>query len=191
MLITERSRKVHIVLASYIYVHFFIYTVALDEHLNNLSPGPSPFDIVNSTKKVNEIFGDDKCQIHLNQVPAVIFNPALAALQQRLENLDQIEVSRQEVGRAADYLYSAINYYDDESVRELAVKRLIDEMMGGIVEWGEIVDLDEGIIKPRRCDWYRDFLIAIHELKNTLGIHGDAHIKAVLEYSKIVTLNKV
>ena len=48
--------------------------------------------------------------------PPAIFNPALAALQQSLQNLDQIEVSPQEVVRAADYLHCAVNYYDDESV---------------------------------------------------------------------------
>jgi hypothetical protein len=141
---------------------------------------------------VNEIFGDPNCQIHINQVPAVIFNPALAALQQLLENLDEIEVSRQDVVRAVNYLLAANAYYVDEDARELAIKKIIDQTMGGTVEWQAVVNLDgEVIIKPDRCDWYRDFLIAIHELKNTIGINGDAHLQAVIGYSKIVTRNKV
>lgn len=172
---------------------FLIYNLALDEHFNNLSPGSSPSEIINSTKTMNKIFGDDKSQIHLDQFPAVIFNPALAALQQRLENLEQIEVtvSRQELIRAANYLRCAVDYYVDETVRELAIKQIINETMGGIAEWGKIVELDQGFIKPDRCEWYHDFLIALHELKNTLGIHGDAHFQAILDYSKIVTLDKV
>lgn len=64
--------------------------------------------------------------------------------------------------------------------------------MGEIVEWEIAVDLDKGaIIKPDRCDWYREFLIAVHELKNTSGIGGDAHFQAILDYCKIITLNKV
>ena len=53
---------------------------------------------------------------------AAIFNPTLAALQQSLQNLDQIEVSPQEVVRAADYLHCAVKYYDDEGARELGQK---------------------------------------------------------------------
>lgn len=54
--------------------------------------------------------------------------------------------------------------------------------MGEIVEWEIAVDLDKGaIIKPDRCDWYREFLIAVHELKNTSGIGGDAHFQAILD----------
>ena len=152
----------------------------------------SPSEIVNSTKNVNRIFGDPNCQIHINEVPAVIFNRSLAALQQRLENLDEIKVSRQDVALAAEYLLAANAYYVDENARELAIKKIIDKTMGGAVEWKKVVDLDGGaIIKPSRCHWYRDFLIAIHELKNTIGIHGDAHLQAVIGYSKIVTRDKV
>jgi hypothetical protein len=117
---------------------------------------------------MNEVSGRDECQIHLDQFPAVIFCPALAALQQRLENLDQIEVSRVEVLCAANYLNCAVTcsgYYVDETTHELVMKRMIDETVGGIGGWGKI-ELDEGIIKPGRCDWYRDFLIVVYELKH-------------------------
>ena len=53
MCVTERSRKVHIVLASYIYVLIFlIYALDLNKHLNNLSPTLSPSEIIKSAKKI-------------------------------------------------------------------------------------------------------------------------------------------
>ena len=115
----------------------------------------------------------------------------LTALQQRLENLDQVEVSCHEVARATNDLCASNAYYAVDGARELAIKGIIDET-GGTVEWKKEVKLDGGkIIKPDRYEKLRDFFIAIYELKNTLGIHGDAHLQAILDYSKIVTQNKV
>ena len=118
----------------------------------------------------------------------MIFNSALAALQQRFDHLEQVQVSRSEVERAADYLRCAVNYYDDESARQNAIEELFDEAMGMRVDW-EHWDATTSTIK--RCTWYGDFLIGVLELKNTLGIHGDAHFQAILDYSKIVSQNKV
>ena len=117
----------------------FIYALALNEHLNYLSPGPSPSDVIKSPQRLKEVFGKDKCQNYIDQVPAMIFNPALVVLQQRLENLEQVEVTRPDVERVANYLCCAVDYYDNETASERAIKRIIDSdettrMEGNVME---------------------------------------------------------
>ena len=73
-------------------VTFLISPPALDERLNRLSPAPSPSDIVHSSHRLTDLLGGDKPPIHLGRpggAPAVIFNPALAIFQQRLDHLEQ------------------------------------------------------------------------------------------------------
>lgn len=75
---------------------FLIYAIALNERLNKLSPGPSPSDIVSSPDKLADVFGGETHDIYLDRrggAPAMIFNPVLATLQQRLDHLEQVEVS--------------------------------------------------------------------------------------------------
>jgi len=85
------------------------YTLALNQRLSR-----SPSDIVHSSDKLADLLGGNEPPIHLGRpggVPAVIFNPALATLQQRLDHLEQVQVSRLEVRRAANYLRRAVKFY--------------------------------------------------------------------------------
>lgn len=120
----------------------------------------------------------------------MIFNPALATLQQRLDHLEQVQVSRLEVQRAANYLRSAVKFYKDESRRQEVIKGLIDEAIGEDGEWGLTLGWADNI-KPDGSWWYDTFLILVLELKNTLGLAGDALYQAVVDYSKILSREKV
>ena len=120
----------------------------------------------------------------------MIFNPALAILQQRLDHPEQVTVSRSEVERAAKYLRCAVTFYGDEDRRQDAIQELVDEAIGEKGEWGVALGWADNI-KPDGCWWYDMFLILVLELKNTLGLSGDALVQAVVDYSKIVSRQKV
>ena len=135
----------------------------------------------------------DEAPIHLGWsggAPAVIFNPALAILQQRLDHLEQVQVSRQEVQRAANYLQCAVKFYKDKSRRQEKIKELVNEAIGENGEWGLTLGRADNI-KPDSSWWYNTFLILVLELKNTLGLSGDALYQAVVDYSKIISREKV
>lgn len=120
----------------------------------------------------------------------MIFNRALATLQQRLDHLEQVQVSRSEVERAAKYLLCAVTFYEDEAHRQKAIKELFDEAIGEKGEWDLALGWADNI-KPDGSWWYDGFLILVLELKNTLGLSGDALLQAVVDYSKIVSREKV
>ncbi|KAF8335524.1 hypothetical protein F5887DRAFT_989005 [Amanita rubescens] len=134
---------------------------ALDERLNRLPLALSPSDI-----------------------PLPFFNPALAILQQRLDHLEELSVSRSEVERAAQYLRCAVTFYGDETHHQHAIQGVVDEAIGQKGEWGLALGWADNI-KPDGSWWYDGFLILVLELKNTLGLSGDALLQAIVDYSKI------
>ena len=164
--------------------------LALDQSLDRLTPKSSPSEIVHSPEKVAGLLGSDASPIHLNGAPAAMFNPALAALQRNLENLEKILVSRSDVDCAAKYLRSAVDFYKDEAQRQKAIMKLIDEAIGRKGEWGFALDWADSI-KPDAVWWHHLFLVQVLELKNTLGLSGDALLQAIIDYSKIVARQKV
>jgi hypothetical protein len=174
---------------------FLIHAVALNERLNKLSPVPSPSDIIISPDRLAELFGGDNPDIHLGRSggpPATIFNPVLAMLQQRLDHLERVEVSRVEVTEhAAKYLGCAIEFYKDEKERHKNIESLLDKAIGEPGEWGRSLDWAASKIIPDGCWWHDIFLIMVLELKNTLGLHGHALYQAIVDYSKIVSRDKV
>ena len=111
-------------------------------------------------------------------------------LQRRLDHLEQVHVSRQEVERAAQYLRCAVAFYDNEGLRQKAIKDLVDDAIGEAGDWGRSLDWADKI-KPDGGWWYDTFLILVLELKNALGLSGDALLQAVIDYSKIVSREKV
>jgi hypothetical protein len=119
-----------------------------------------------------------------------MFNPALAILQQRLDHLEQVQVSRSEVDRAAKYLLCAVTFYEGEAHRQKAIEELVDEAIGEKGEWCLRLNWADGI-KPDGSWWYDTFLTLVLELKNTLGLSADALLQAVVDYSKIVSREKV
>lgn len=112
--IRGRSRKVRIVMVS----HLSHLVVDLHKCVKNF--------IRHQTWPVlptKEVSGRDTCNIHLERLggpPAVIFNRVLATLQPRLDHLEQIEVDRAEVNRAARYLRCAVKFYE---ASETLIKR--------------------------------------------------------------------
>jgi hypothetical protein len=66
---------------------------------------------------------------------------------------------------ATKYLGCAIEFYKDEKERQSRIASLLDQAIGELGEW--------------RSDW------------NTLGLHGHALYPAIVDYSKIVSRDKV
>jgi hypothetical protein len=183
------SRKVCIVLKSIGTYLSYSCSLALDQSLDRLTPKSSPSEIVDSPDKVAGLLGSDKSPIHLNGAPVAMFNPALATLQRNLENLEKIKVSRSDIDCAAKYLRSAVDFYKEEAQRQKAIMKLIDEAIGRKGEWGFALDWADGI-KPDVVWWHHLFLVQVLELKNTLGLSGDALLQAIIDYSKIVAREK-
>ena len=80
-----------------------------------------------------QLLGGEKPSIHLGRPggpPAVIFNPALAILQRRLDHLGQVSVSPSTVECASKYLLCVVAFYEDEAHRQKAIKELVDVAIG-------------------------------------------------------------
>ena len=171
----------------------YSYPLALDSSLNRLASFPSPSDIVHTPQHQAQLLGGEKPSIHLGRSggpPAVIFNPALAISQRRLDHLGQVNVSPSTVECASKYLRYAVTFYEDEVHRQKAIKELVDVAIGEKAKWTSTLGWGDSI-KPDGSWWYKDFLVLVLELKNTLGLSGDALLKAVMDYSKIVMREKV
>ena len=131
--------------------------------------------------------------IHLGRpvgVPLATFNPALTSLQRCLDNLKEVQISCSEVERAAEYLQCAVAFYQHEAHCQNAIKKLVDESIGEKGEWGYNLSWADSI-KPDGSWWYDGFLLLVLELKNILGLSGDALLRAVFDYSKIVSRDRV
>ena len=123
------KKGAHRVDISYMLALFIPMLIALDDRLKCLPPAPSPSEIVHSPHKLAEILGGEMPSIHLGRpggVPVAIFNPALASLQRCLDNLEEVQVSRSEVERAAKYLRCSVAFYGDETQHQKAIKELIN-----------------------------------------------------------------
>lgn len=174
---------------------FLISAIALNQRINQLSTCPSPSDTVNSPGKLLTVFGDEKLHIYIGRphgAPALIFSPAFAKLQQRLDDLESVHVSRHEVvEHAKKYLDATVKFHSTEKDREERAKDIIDEAIGEGGEWQCPIDLGGTTITPGACWWHKEFLIQVLGLRNTLGLSGDALYQTVIAYSKTVSLEKV
>ena len=131
------KKGTHCVDISYVLALLILTPLALDDRLKLLSPIPSPSDLVHSSHKLADLLGGEMPSIHLGRpggAPVAIFNPALATLQRCLDNLEEVQVSRSEVERAAKYLRCAVAFYEDETHRQKAIKELVNEAIGEKVE---------------------------------------------------------
>jgi len=165
----------------------------LSARLDSLRLPYSPSEIIGSVAKIGELFGSVKAHIHLGcpgGAPAAIFNPALATLQHRLDHLDQVQVTRQDVGHAAQYLNLAVGFYEDETARENAIKEIINVLIGQDGSWNTQLNWAGGI-KPDCCWWHKEFPIAVLELKNVVGLVGNPVLQAIVDYSKAISQEKV
>ena len=187
------KKGVHHVDIFYVLALFIPMLIALNDRLKSFSPAPSPSDLIHSSYTLADLLGGEMPSIHLGRpggVPVAIFNPALASLQRSLDNLEQVQVSRSEVERAAKYLRCSVAFYEDEAHRQNAIKELVDESIGETGEWGYNLSWADNI-KLDGSWWYDSFLLLVLELKNTLGLSGDALLQAVFDYSKIISRDKV
>ena len=165
----------------------------LSERIDSLCPTFSPSDTISSIPKTRELVEGVNAHVYLGRpggAPAAIFNPALAALQRRLDHLDQIQVTRQDVTHATDYLNLAIKIYDDEAARESAVEESINTAVGRDGSWNTKLDWAGGI-KPSCCWWNKEFIITLLELKNVVGLDGNPILQAIFDYGKIISQKKV
>ncbi|KAJ3510653.1 hypothetical protein NLJ89_g4547 [Agrocybe chaxingu] len=165
---------------------------ALNECLKRLPPDCSPSELVHSPKKQAELLGGNKPLIHMGWpggVPATIFNPALAALQQRLDRLEQVQVRPREIERAAWYISWTVKFHEDEAILQIWIKDLLNIAIGQNGEWGRTLNWADDI-QPTSAWWYKEFLTLVLELKNTSGLFGDALLQAVMNYSKVVSRKK-
>ncbi|KDR76199.1 hypothetical protein GALMADRAFT_210854 [Galerina marginata CBS 339.88] len=167
---------------------------ALNKCLNNRLSLPSPSDLVKDPRMLKKVFGGEEPDLHVGRpggAPAAIFNPVLASLQQSFSDLEQVNVSEDEALRAANYIRSAAKFYDWEDLRQEAIKELVDAAIAQPGAWGRPVNMAPvNDIIPNACWWHDIFLILILELKNSLGLSGDALFQAVVDYIKMVSCDQ-
>ena len=77
-------------------------------------------------------------------------------------------------------------FYEDEAHRQKAIKELVDGTIREKAKWTFTLGWVDNI-KPDGSWWYNEFLILVLELKDMLGLSGDALLQAIMDYSKIVT----
>ncbi|KAF9484913.1 hypothetical protein BDN70DRAFT_917313 [Pholiota conissans] len=164
----------------------------LGKRMDNLRLDYSPSDIIVSAAKMRAVLEGDHTGFHIGRpsgAPPAIFSPALAALQKRLENLDDIEVSCLEVSKAAKYSADAIKFYSDDAERQAAVSESLDEAIGQKGNWGMVLPWVDRI-KPDCSWWHNDFLMMVLELKNAMDITGNPALQSALVFSKIISQEK-
>ncbi|TDL20575.1 hypothetical protein BD410DRAFT_821803 [Rickenella mellea] len=164
---------------------------ALDKRVKCES-SPSPSEFVNNPNKQSEAFRGAKPPIYMDRpggAPAVIYQPSLATLQHRLEHPETITVSSTDVEHAAEFFRCAAAFYKDESERQKAIKTILDGALGATGNWQLSLGWADSI-KPVGSWWNEHFLLLVLELKNTLGLHGDALLQAAFDYFKIVSREK-
>lgn len=164
----------------------------LGERITSLCPSNSPSETAGSPAKIREVIEGNKSRVYVGRpggAPAAIFNPALAALQLRLENLDQVKVDHGDVVNAAEYMDKAITAYDDESAREKAIKTCIDIAVGQSGDWNSRLDWADAI-KPDCAWWHKLFLTIVLELRNIDGLAGNPSFQSIIDYCKIIPQKK-
>ncbi|PPR07054.1 hypothetical protein CVT26_005255 [Gymnopilus dilepis] len=168
---------------------------ALNRNFDSLSSLPSPSEAVMDAQRLAEVFGGAEPRIHVGRpggAPAVIFNPVLAALQQTLNDLGQVEIFENDVSLAASFILACVEFYDSDEQRQDALRDLLDSAMRMPGYWGESFDFGAHTeaVKLDCAWWYHGFLVLALVLKDCLGLQGDASSQAILEYSKIISHDK-
>jgi hypothetical protein len=145
---------------------------------------------VQNAKGVAAFLDPEKGRVYLDRVPVAMFSPPLARLQQRLDGLDKVEPSPAEVACASGFLEAAINFSKNEGLCQQAIYEYIDALLREPGRWEERLKW-AGNIKSDASWCHKNFPIILLELENTLGIDGDAILQAVVDYSKIISQEKV
>ncbi|KJA26398.1 hypothetical protein HYPSUDRAFT_1065839, partial [Hypholoma sublateritium FD-334 SS-4] len=161
----------------------------LAQRIETASSGPSPSEIVKTAGAVNKFFGGDS-PVYLNQVPAQIFSPPLARLQQNLEIFENMEVSSAMIRYASNLLAHLVQFYEDEDVLEAQIIDDISLLLDGHDVWHkQIAKVTK--LRPDVSWFYKNYPIGLLELRNTLGIGGDAMYKTIVDHTKIIAAKEV
>lgn len=132
----------------------------------------------------------DQGRVYLDRVPVAMFSLPLARFQQRLNSLDKIEVSHIDMENAVRFLGTAIDFFENEKQCLAAISGQIDFLVGQRGKWEQVLEWANGI-KPNGGWWHKDFLTVLLELKNVVGLGGDAALQATVGYSKIISQERV
>jgi hypothetical protein len=82
-------------------------------------------------------------------------------LQQRLNNLEDLQVSPPDIERAAKYIWRAIKFREDKGDFRNAIKEIVDEAIGDEGAWGVALDWTNKI-RPDGVWQHKKFIILDH-----------------------------
>ena len=83
-----------------------------------------------------------------------------------------------------------MQFYKDDEARQQNIEELLNQAIGQDVNWKSTLDW-AGDITPSAMWTFGDFAAIVLELKNSLGISGDAIHQAIIDYAKMVSSKKV
>ncbi|KAJ2914043.1 hypothetical protein MD484_g6368, partial [Candolleomyces efflorescens] len=163
---------------------------ALGKVMDDLSTAPSPSEVVKNTQGVATFLNPDDGLVYVDRVPVAMFSPPLAKLQGLFDDLEsKVEPSDTEVACAAEFLGEAIGFFYDEEERQDAIRQYVNILAGESGRWGVRLK-SVGDIKPTASWWHAfRFPILLLELKNTVGVGGDAMLRAIVPRSQTLLLD--
>ncbi|KAF4612659.1 hypothetical protein D9613_011736 [Agrocybe pediades] len=163
----------------------------LEKKFSFPSSGPPPSQVVASAEYIEAFFNATTRPVSMDGVPVAMFSPPLAKLQQHVENLNALKPTNGEILLATRYWACATKWYKDESDREKDIRQHVDSLVGQPGQWQTRLDwAGNNGIKPDAAWWHLLFVLIIFELKNILGIAGDAILQSAVDYEKIVSSAK-
>lgn len=162
--------------------------VGLAQRIETASSGPSPSEVLKAAETVNKFLGDDSL-VYLNRVPAQIFSPPLAQLQQYLETLENMDVSHTTIAHAYNLLAHLVQFYEDEDALAVQITGDISALLDGDEWYKQIGPATK--IRPYASWFYKSYPIGLLELKNTLGIGGDTMYQVIVDYTKVIATEEV
>ena len=132
--------------------------------------------------------GDDSL-VYLNRVPAQLFSPPLARLQKYIENLENMDVSLATMNHASRLLASFVRFHEDQDAREDHILDDINTLLNGSMWQKPLAGAPE--LRPSASWFFQSYAIGLLELKNTLGIGGDAMYQVLADYVKLIAAEEV
>ncbi|KAH9918651.1 uncharacterized protein B0H18DRAFT_1214101 [Fomitopsis serialis] len=158
---------------------------------------PSPSDrVVHDVEGLQKIFGVGGVFVHGGRPaynygpPPALFHSALAQLDYHLRHLDndldELTIDAQFLGDVNDFIVKSLDIHNSEEDRWKVLQVLVNKLAGSAGETQ--VTRFQGA-KPDVM-WYDPYLTMIQENNNEFGMGGDAFLKAVLSYAKVVGSNE-
>ncbi|KAJ2935845.1 hypothetical protein H1R20_g1250, partial [Candolleomyces eurysporus] len=154
----------------------------------NTEAGPSPSATVANTKEAAAFLGDQGFAC-IDRIPVAIFSPPLARLEHRIDILEQAPVSRAKIDRAGSLLSNLIGFCKDENERRNLIKSDMENLLGEPGQWE--TSIPGAKIKPDAVWWHGDFPCTVLRLKNLSGVGGNPVIQGMVDFSKIISSEKL